>query len=973
MRVVMARHDALIEAAVADHDGVVVRDRGEGDSRFGVFSQATAAVAAACAMQIALCEESWPLPRPLRVRIALHTGEADVRDGDYYGSDVNRCARLRALAVGGQVLLSGTTAALARALIPRDAALADLGMYQLKDLAEPEHVYQLLHARLPAEFPPLSSSSSLRLLPNDATPLFARTTELRNLEEALRVPEVRLLTLVGAGGIGKTRLAVALAKQLAPSFANGVWFVDLSATRDPTLVSHTIARALGLHVAGSRTALEQVQDYLRSCHAVLVLDNFEQVLEAAPDVSRLLNECPDVKVLATSREPLRLRWERVAPVRPLAVPNRNESDLQTLAQVPAIQFFIQRARSADPEFALTNDNASALVELCARLDGLPLALELAAAHVRAFTPTMLVSMLHRELDALHGTVDAPTRQQSLRATVEWSYDLLKSHEQRLFRRIAVFSGGCTLESARAISRDPDEPDVLRGLEALVDKSLLQRERDADGRTRFRMLETVRGIALDKLQNSPDDEAGHVRQRHAEHFLDLARSAYQESWGEEAGACLDRLEREHDNLRQALSWSIASQRLDLAQAMVSALEPLWFVRRHMSEGHRWLEAALGPAHDATRPAQHYPDRATTLALLASAKGVLGDARAAHQLALEAEAEARRLGDPQQLSWVLWLTAEVARALGDVEHAAACLEEAVELRRATGMRLLEGVMLGLLGRVRFDQGRPREGQALSLQAFQILQGARSPRALQRVQQVLGMIALIGGDVPEARRLLEGAVANGRALGDGWGLLGCLTYLAMTLVTEGEFHRARLLLEESIELSRGEPDPLNACRYLGGFARLAAAQGQPERAVRLAGAAFALQSSASLVMPDSLNRYVQTWLSQARAALGSRASEVWASGQRLSVEEATAYASSPDEPGPESSPLSRREREVAALLAHGLSNREIAQQLVISERTAEAHVAHILTKLGLTTRLQIALWASEREAAIGGITDAGGARQS
>jgi hypothetical protein len=258
------------------------------------------------------------------VRIALHTGEADVRDGDYYGSDVNRCARLRSLAVGGQVLLSGTTAALARASLPAGAALADLGMNQLKDFAEPEHVSQLLHRRLPANFPPLSSSSSLRLLPSEPTPLIARTTELRNLEDAFCKPEVRLLTLVGAGGIGKTRLAIAVAKQIAPSFANGVWFVDLSATRDAARVIPAIARAPGVRIAGSRSALEHVQDYLRGYHAVLVLDHFEQVLEAAPDVAQLLNECPDVKVLATSREPLRLRWEHVAPVRPLAVPSTHD-------------------------------------------------------------------------------------------------------------------------------------------------------------------------------------------------------------------------------------------------------------------------------------------------------------------------------------------------------------------------------------------------------------------------------------------------------------------------------------------------------------------------------------------------------------------------------------------------------------------------------------------------------------------------
>jgi non-specific serine/threonine protein kinase len=354
-------------------------------------------------------------------------------------------------------------------------------------------------------------------------------------------------------------------------------------------------------------------------------------------------------------------------------------------------------------------------------------------------------------------------------------------------------------------------------------------------------------------------------------------------------------------------------------------------------------------------------------------MFGETNAAHQLALEAESEARRVDDRRQLLHVLWLSGEIARARGDLDHAAACVEEAVELSRSEGARLFEGVTLGLLGRVRFDQRRPEEGQALSTHAFQILEGVDSPRGLQRVQQMLGMVALTAGEVPEARRLLEGAVANGRALGDGWWLLGCLAYLAMTLIMDGELPRARLLLTECVELSRGQPDALNAVRYLIGFAHLAAVQGQPERAVRIAAAADGLQTRASMVAPPGLTRYIQTWLTGARAALGSRASQVWDSGRQLSIEQATAYASSGDEVSPESSPLSAREREVARLLAGGLSNREIAQQLVISERTAEAHVAHILTKLGLSTRLQIALWASEHETAIGGTTDAGGRRRS
>jgi class 3 adenylate cyclase len=354
MRAALARHDALIERLVAEHGGVVVRPRGEGDSRFAVFAQASAAVAAAGAIQVALHREVWPLPEPLRVRIGLHTGEADLRDGDYYGGAVNRCARLRALAHGGQVLLSGTTTALVRDQLPADIALHGLGTHRLKDLPEPETIFQLLHPELPCEFPPLQSDGPQRgAFPAQANRLIGRERELEEILGYLRRPAVRLLTLTGPGGVGKTRLALAAAECLQDGFAGGTWFVDLSALRDPGLVIPTIAHVLGLREVGAQPVLEQLQVHLRGRNLLLLLDNFEQVLEAGPDVAALLTTCPGLKVLVSSREQLRLSWEHIYPVAPLEVPDlANLPGPNVLEQVPAVALLVQRAQAAAPAFKL---------------------------------------------------------------------------------------------------------------------------------------------------------------------------------------------------------------------------------------------------------------------------------------------------------------------------------------------------------------------------------------------------------------------------------------------------------------------------------------------------------------------------------------------------------------------------------------------------------------------------------------------
>lgn len=950
---VLSRHDALIERLVAEHDGVLVRPRGEGDSRFAVFSQASAALVAAAAIQVALLDEPWPLPEPLCVHMALHTGEADLRQGDYYGPAVNRCARLRALAYGGQTLVSGTTAALVRDLLPADLGLRDLGSHRLKDLSEPERVFQLLHPRLPDEFPALPSASRRRgVLPTQPTPFIDRAPELHRLVQSLRQPNVRLLTLVGPGGIGKTRLAVAVAERMAAVFADGAWFVDISAIRDAALVLPTIAHTLGVQPTRAGSPLDQLQDYLRERHLLLVLDNCEQVLEAAADVARLLSGCPDVKVIATSREPLRLRWEHVVPVPSLGLPGADHADITRLAQTPAVAFFVQRARAADPMFRLTANNAAAVAELCAHLDGLPLALELAAAHVRGLPPAALLPRLARQFDLLRGTADAPSRQQSLAATVEWSYDLLTIEEQRLFRRLAVFAGGCTLDAVAMVCQDDAQPDVLAGLAALVDKSLVRQEVDADGGTRFRLLETMRHVALAKLDAT--DETLAVRLRFVDYLQQLGETAERESWGRDAASWMDRLEHEHDNFRAAMAWLIDTHRIDQAHLLVNMLESLWLVRGHLTEGRYWLQTIVAAADEGVGLVA----RARALVALGLVTIMLGDSvSAASEMAQRSLVLARQAGDPVWLCQNLWLWAETARARSEDAAARAALEEALELSRTLRLTMIEGVILGLLGRLAFDAGQHQQGRALLQRAESILRQVESPRALARVTELLGTIALADGDVGGGRRLLEQSVSAWRSLGDHWVLVSCLSYLGHATALQGDLTRAQTLLTEGAQLMQGQRDSINGARTLLGFAVVATARGQSERAVRLAGAAAAVLGGSGVGTPERFGHLVEQWLPTARAALGPAAAEVWASGQRLSVDQATAYALSSEDSGASFAGLTDRELEVIGLVVQGFSNRRIARSLVISERTAEAHVAHILAKLGLDSRVQIAVWGSEQ----------------
>jgi predicted ATPase/class 3 adenylate cyclase len=549
--VVMA-HRTLLRAVFQRWQGYEIDTAGDGF--FVAFARALPAMAAAAAAQRALAVHLWPEAGPLRVRIGVHTGEPFLAASGYVGLDVHRAARICAAGHGGQILLSRTTHSLIAHELPPDLTLKDLGEHRLKDLQRPEHLFQLVLADGPDDFPPLRTLENRpNNLPAQVTSFIGRQREGSALRDGLLRPDVRLLTLTGPGGTGKTRLALHVAADLVDDFEHGVFFVSLAPISDPALVTSAIAQTQGLWETGGRSLLAHLKSALRDKRMLLVLDNFEQVVSAAPVVADLLAACPYLKILVTSRVVLRLNGEQEFAVPPLALPDfRQPPDMAALSHYAALELFMHRALAVKPDFAATQENAAAIADICVQLDGLPLAIELAAARTKILPPQAMRLRLGRRLDLLKGGArDLPARHQTLRQAIAWSYDLLDDAEKALFRRLAVFVGGGTLEMLEKVCNVTGdlEVDVLDGVAALVDESLVRQEEQANGEPRFRMLETIREYAWECLETSPEVEV--VRQAHASCYSALAEAAEAQMTGPQQAIWLNRLESEHGNLRAAL--------------------------------------------------------------------------------------------------------------------------------------------------------------------------------------------------------------------------------------------------------------------------------------------------------------------------------------------------------------------------------------------------------------------------------------
>jgi predicted ATPase/class 3 adenylate cyclase len=882
MRVALARHDEILREAIEAHGGYVFKT--VGDAFCAAFSTAPDALEAALEAQRALFSEEWSEEiGSLRVRMALHTGAAEERGGDFFGSPLNRVARLLSAGHGGQMLLSLATQELVRDQLPEETRLRDSGERRLKDLFRPERVFQLIAPNLPSEFPPLKTlEGRLNNLPLQPTPLVGREREVADVAQRLLASETRLLTLTGPGGTGKTRLALQAAADLLEEFEDGAFFVSLAALTDPQLVAPAIAAPLGVIEAADRPPEEGIKEYLREKKLLLLLDNFEQVLEGAQLVGQLLAACPGLKVLATSRIPLGLYGEREYPVPPLTLPDpKRLPSLERLTQYEAVKLFVERIQDASPTFSITNENAPAVAEICVRLDGLPLAIELAAARIKVLTPQKILQRLSDRLKLLTGGArDLPERQRTLRATMEWSHELLEEGEKVLFARLSVFAGGRTLEAIEAVcdAEGNLSVDVLDSVESLVDKSLLREEEGPGGEPRFVMLETIHEFAREKLEQS--GEAQELRRLHAEYFLALAEEGEPELKGPRQHEWLERLEAEHDNLRAAFFSLLEGEDVELGLRLAGALRRFWHVRGYLDEGRRWLEEALAKGRSASAAAR--AKALDAVGGLAHDQGDIHRAEAAAQEGLKLSAQAEiESGRVASFRRTLGITAERA---GDYERATELYEESLGLFREAEDRWGIAATLLSLGSVAVMREEHELAKELYREGLILSRESGDPEQFATGLVNLGYEYLLEGDHERATALNEEAATLYRERGSRGGLVYALDNLAWAALVRGDHERAKALHEETLAVCRELGDKLIGSESLDGLACAAAARGEAERSARLFGAAEALgyqQAPAERALREP-------YLAAARAQLEEAAWEcAWAEGRAMTFEEAISYA--------------------------------------------------------------------------------------
>ena len=727
-------HDAILRNAIESQNGYVFRI--VGDAFCAAFHTAAQALEAALQSQRELNAKAWEGP-PIKVRMGIHTGQAELQqDGEYIGYlTLTRVQRVMSAAYGAQVLMSRTSAELVRGGLPDQVSLRDMGEHRLKGLAETETLWQLISPDLPGEFPSLQTlSGSPNNLPIPLTSFVGRVKDLDAIQQALE--DHRLVTLTGPGGVGKTRLSLQAASEVVRRFQHGVWFVELEHVTDPALVSAAIAHALSVQEMPGRKLADVLKDYLREKELLLVLDNFEQVVDAAPVVKELLLAASRLKIMVTSRTPLRVAGEHEYRVPLLSLPEEpREFTVDRLAQLESVQLFVERAQSAKADFALTTENAPAIAETCQRLDGLPLAIELAAARVRVLPPQKMLRQLENRLKFLISAArDVPARQQTLRAAIDWSYDLLTPPEKSLFQRLAVFMGGATLEAIESVCVDGDDLDLLTGLESLLDKSLI-RQTEEKGEARYDMLETIRDFADEALVAS--GEADQIQRRHLVYFHGLAREAEANLVGPEELDWIVRLTTEHPNLQAAVVWGLRHD-LERTVALLCHLTLFWSRGGHNEEAIGWLKLAL------SAPSLDEPLRARALLCLGILSLQLGypDAPAILQ---ESAVLLRQAGERADLAVALAFTG----FLGDLDAA----EESVAIARTGSSKWILAYCLTWQSQaLRLAGGDLQVARRVAAESTRLAREVRSEWAVARSVLSQGQLAVALGDLQEARTHLH-----------------------------------------------------------------------------------------------------------------------------------------------------------------------------------------------------------------------------
>jgi predicted ATPase/class 3 adenylate cyclase len=839
MQPALVRHDRILREAVERHHGTVVKTTGDGVH--AAFQDPRDAVAATIAAQLALSDASAE-HLPLRVRCGIHAGVADYIGGDYFGSSVNRAARIMSAAHGGQVLVSQSVADLVRGRLPDGVSLRDLGAVRLRDLAGAEHLHQVERAGLRADFPALRSLAAVpNNLPQQVTSFIGRERELQEVKDALR--RTRLLMLSGIGGLGKTRLSLQVAADVVNEYPDGVWFVELAPITDERLVPHAVASVLGVKEEAGRTIADALATHVRDARLLLVLDNCEHLVQRCAQLARhLLQAGAHVKILASSREHFNIAGETIHTVPPLAVPASDDNVTpESILQCEAVRLFVERTTAAQPAFRVTDRNAPAIVEICRRLDGIPLALELAAARVRALAVERIAERVGDRFRLLtSGDRAALPRQQTLRAMIDWSHDLLTAKERILFRRLAVFAGGFTLEAAEAVAAGGDvaERDVLDVLVGLVDKSLVMVPADGG---RYALLETVRQYADERLDES--GEGDDVRQRHLDFFLAFAETAGAGLAGAAQGEWLRQLDIDRENLLSAHAWCLrAPDGAERGYRLASAVKLYWFMRGLLDLGHR----------------------------------------------VTVEALSRATREPQSLARcrALWVAGQICSYTGRYEEAQRYLYESLAIARGHDDRRMIASVRNYLALAALGQGDRGAAQGHCEEALALARELGNQREIAVASNALAQLHRMDGNLDHAEPLYEQVVALAHELRDrefaAIGILG----LAMVAIGRRAERRAIDLLREVLAIAAetgSTPAMQSAVEVCAG---LAALRQEWERATRLYGAAEAQTQRSGIRRDPADEAFVQPLLAQARSALvEARFTQAEAAGRALPFEEAIA----------------------------------------------------------------------------------------